>query len=154
MRGRKSIDTESDNGTRKPYDLRSILELKFAGLSYSAIGKYYGKDQAAIYRKLKPFRHLADGELGKAVEGNRVPLLKAVQWKLLTEAMKSDKFKKANLGNFFYGFDKLDHAIRLELGESTSNIALHAIVEAMEREGAGKRPALPGAELEDDDKDS
>ena len=138
----------TSNDDKRAYNARNVLELKFSGMSYRAIAKYYGKDVATIFNKLKPFRELADAELVDAVQANRVPLLKAAQWKLLSKALSPETMEKANLGNFFYGFEKLDHAIRLEQGASTANLAIHQIVERVERDLAKKRPKQTPKELE------
>ncbi len=126
-------NTESNN-EKKPYTLSSVLDLKLDGWSYRKIADYYGKDVSTIHSKIKRYRRLIDGESIEAFQKHRVKILTAAQQELVLAALDDEKIKKANLGNFFYGFEKLDHAIRLETNQSTANVGLHHIIETIERE--------------------
>jgi len=137
-----SSNTGSNN-EKKPYTLGSVLDLKLDGWSYRKIADYYGKDVSTIHSKLKRYRRLIDGESIEAFQKHRVKILTAAQQELVLAALDDEKIKKANLGNFFYGFEKLDHAIRLETNQSTANISLHRIIEEIEREEKSKRKQLP-----------
>ena len=123
-----------------------------SGLTLEEIGDYYGVSKQAIHQQLQGVWELLDkpNELDAYRKFN-VELLTAAEKKVLTELVKDEKLEKASGNNLAYMLTQLHQARRLEAGESTSNIALHAIVESMERDRAGKQAALPESELDDDD---
>ncbi|KKL62309.1 hypothetical protein LCGC14_2186440, partial [marine sediment metagenome] len=63
----------------------------------------------------------------------------------LTLAFEPGRVKKASSGNFFYGAMQLNQMSRLEADQSTANLAIHQIVEAIEREGQSRPPRELGA---------
>ncbi len=142
------------NNEKKPYTLSSVLDLKLDGWSYRKIADYYGKDVSTIHSKIKRYRRLIDGESIEAFQKHRVKILTAAQQELVLAALDDEKIKKANLGNFFYGFEKLDHAIRLETNQSTANIALHEIIEKIEREEKRQRRLKEEAEGEPEEEEA
>ena len=137
-----------------PYKLEHILEMKLHGWSERQIGAYYGKAGPTIHEKLKKAKELCrwlDGEVLEAYRKHRIDLFTAAEWKILSSMLEDDKLEKASGNNLGYMFTQIYQARRLEVGQSTSNIALHEIVEAMEREGSEKkRPSLAEGEPDED----
>jgi len=133
-RTKAALHQELHQEQRRPYDTKNCLELKLQGWTYLEIGKYYGVTKEAIFQRLKAFRDLIDQDGLAAVDRNRVELLKAAEWKMLTQAVKKDKLEKASVNNLAYAFTQLHQARRLEAGQSTGNLSLHSIIERIERE--------------------
>ncbi len=125
---------------KRPYDTKNCLDLKLQGWTYQAIGNYYGRAAPTIFDRLKPFRDFIQQDGLEAVDSNRVGLLKAAEFKLLTEVMRKDKLEKASVNNLAYAHTQFHQARRLEAGQSTGNLVLHHIVELIEREERSPQP--------------
>ncbi len=128
------VSTKLDKLNKRPYDNGNILELKLLGWTYEAIGKYYGKTKPTIWGRLKPFRDLVDQDGLAEADSQRVGLLKAAQFKVLTELVRKGKLEKASVNNLAYAHTQLHNSERLEAGKSTGNFNLHHIIETIERE--------------------
>jgi len=136
--GNTSLDTSPD-ATKKPYTLTNLVQMKMQGMSYEAIGDYYGLTKQAIHEKLQGIWEKLDPEKLQAYQVNKIRLFEATEQEILSWLVKKDKFEKASLNNIAYAFTQVHQARRLEAGESTSNVALHSIVEQLERERQQKR---------------
>ena len=82
---------------------------------------------------------MLDGQSLEAYQDNKVALLSGIEQEILSLLLDTDKQKKASLGNLGYVFTQLHQARRLESGQSTQNLLLHEIVEAVERDLAKER---------------
>ncbi len=139
-----SIDSSNE---KKPYELKYLVDFKLRGWSEREIAAYYGKNPGTIHTKLQGLWRVLDGQSLEAYQDNKVALLSGIEQEVLSLLLDTDKQKKASLGNIGYVFTQLHQARRLETNLSTSNIALHAIVEAMERERSEKKcPSLAEGE--------
>lgn len=134
--------TGSGNGQKRPYDLANLVAMRCDGMTHEEIGNYYGKDKATIHEHLKGIWALLDKNNIQAFRERRLELLDASQFEVLNELVRGDKLQKASANNLGYVFTQLHQARRLEAGESTANIGLHAIVEQLEREDRRRR--MPG----------
>jgi hypothetical protein len=93
-------------------------------MTYDMIAKQLGCPKSTLHCALKPFLQIIDQpEAVAGYKANKADILEATQMSLLTEFSDTEKRKKATLGNVAYAVDKLDNMIRLERGQSTSNIA-------------------------------
>ena len=144
---RPEIDKSLDKSTpsdRSDYTLANIVSLRLKGWSQAKIGEHFGVSRQAISHKLKGLWELLDRESAEAYRENKVQLLNAMEMEMLSLLGEKEKRKKATLGNVAYAFTQIHQARRLEAGESTQNLGLHALVEKYER---GKSPTA-GAEVE------
>ncbi len=134
---------------KKPYSTSALLDLRINyKLSYQAIADMYGKSVSTVYEKLRPFLTLDDGEQIDAFQLHKGKILNGAVLRALTLAFDPERVKKASSGNFFYGARQIYEMSRLESDLSTSNIALHTIVEQIEQEERarrGKPPAVEGS---------
>ena len=137
---------ELSNG-RKPYSTIAVLDLRLNDrLSYQQIADIYGKSKSTIHSLLKPFRHLDEGERIEAFQKHKRKVFDGAVLRALTLAFEPGRVKKASSGNFFYGAMQLNQMSRLEADQSTANLAIHQIVEAIEREGQSRPPRELGAD--------
>ena len=134
------VKNDVPNG-KKPYSTIAVLDLRLNDrLSYQQIADIYGKSKSTIHSLLKPFRHLDEGERIEAFQRHKRKVFDGAVLRALTLAFEPERVKKASSGNFFYGAKQLYDMGRLEAGESTANLAIHQIVEAIEREGQSRSP--------------
>jgi len=106
-------------------DISKALKLRLQHhLSYDMIAEQLGIGKSTLHKALKPFLDLIDNpEAISGFNANKAAILEGAQVSLLSDLVDKDKRKKATLGNVGYVLDKLDGMIRLERGQSTSNIA-------------------------------
>jgi transcriptional regulator with XRE-family HTH domain len=121
----------------KPPPLRELIGLRIQGLTNKAIGERFGVTSQAISKRISGALAFLDGERLDNYRKFKVQILECIEDKLLSELCNPDRMKKATLGNIAYAFEKVHIARRLEAGESTQNLGLHAMVEKFER---GKSP--------------
>jgi len=136
-------DSIESSNEKKPYELKYLVDFKLRGWSEREIAAYYGKNPGTIHTKLQGLWRLLDGQSIEAYQDNKVALLSAIEQEMLSLLLNTDKTKKATLGNVAYAFTQLHQARRLEVGQSTQNIALREIIEEIEREEKSKRKQLP-----------
>ena len=134
------IPPEIDHKIDKTVPLKTLVELRFQGKSNPEIAKMFGISRQAVHQRLSGF--LANLDAGKleAYRKNRVALFEYIEATLLSELVNPDRVKKATLGNVAYALTQVHQARRLEAGESTQNLGLHALVEKYER---GESPTAP-----------
>jgi len=130
----KSLD-----GGKRPYTLANIVDMKLRGMTGVEIGKYFGVSRQAIQQRLDGIWDKLDTEKLEAYRANRVALLEASELEVLSWLVKNDKLEKASGNNLAYMLTQVHQARRLEAGESTQNVALHSIVEQLEREERERR---------------
>ena len=142
-----------DNGVdtaRKPYAIEHILQFEKGGMTLKDIGIYYGVSKQAISQKIKTFEkelNLPDKEIVSAYGRFRSDILQGAEATFLTAALDPEKIKKASARDCMVNYGITVDKRRLYLGESTQNIALHVLVEAMERRRRGLKPAVePGSD--------
>ncbi len=100
----------------------------------------YGVSSQAISKRIQGALSLVNGERLENYRKHKVQILECIEDKLLSELCNPARVKKATLGNVAYAFEKVHIARRLEAGESTQNLGLHALVEKYER---GEFPSSP-----------
>jgi hypothetical protein len=71
-------------------------------------------------------------------------LLETGELEVLSQMVKKETIEKASGNNLAYMFTQVHQARRLEAGESTTNIALHSIIEKIERDEQRKRGGRSG----------
>lgn len=117
-----------------------VLELRAAGRTGDEIASSVKAPRSTVYELLKRFEGLTlDPGVLEAYERNRPAFLSAVELRLLQSLVDEDKIAAASLNNRAYSFTQAFNARRLECGQSTANIALHELVERIERDQARKR---------------
>jgi predicted DNA-binding protein YlxM (UPF0122 family) len=117
-------------------DLKKALDLKLNhNLSYNEIAEAQGVSKQAIQQRLKPLLPTKATEEYKA---NRPDILAEAQLKLLL-SLDQTRLKKASVNNLAYAFKEFFACERTERGQSNSNIALHVIVEELERTDRERR---------------
>ena len=124
---------------KRPYTLAHIVDMKLQGMTQQEIGDYYGVSRQAIQQKIKGIWEKMDKDKLEAYRANRVALLETSEVEILSWMGKKDKLEKASGNNLAYMFTQVHQARRLEAGESTTNIALHSIIEKIERDEQKKR---------------
>jgi predicted DNA-binding protein YlxM (UPF0122 family) len=113
--------------------------MKLEGMTHQEIGDYFGVSKQAIQQRIEGIWEKLDKEKLAAYRANKIALLEASEFEVLSSLVKSDKLEKASGNNLAYMFTQVHQARRLEAGESTTNIALHAIIEKIERDEQRKR---------------
>jgi len=142
----KHLGNNEVPNNREPYSPTAVLGLRLnERLSYQEIADIYGKSKSTIHGLLKPFRHLDEGERIEAFQKHKRKVFDGAVLRALTLAFEPGRVKKASSGNFFYGAMQLNQMSRLEADQSTANLAIHQIVEAIEREGQSRPPRELGA---------
>ncbi len=128
----------------KPYTLKSLVEYRLEGKTLTEIARLYGKSKQAIQQRLKGVWELLDREALETYRERRADLLTLAEQDLLSLLVNPEKQKKASLNNVAYALWQVFQARRLEEGQSTVNLALHEIVESIEREQRERRREIPG----------
>jgi len=135
---------------RLRWNMREAIALRLKGYSYEDIARRYGVTKATIYEQLSGVFALLDPQRLEAYESHRTTVLAAVELGMLGLLSDPAKQEKASLNNAAFAFAQIHQARRLEAGQSTANLALHELVERVERERArtrrsGKADELPSA---------
>ena len=119
---------------RPRWNVKEAIALRLKGMTYQQIADKYGVHPSTIHEQLQGVFALIDPQRLEAYQDYRTTILSAVELAILDLLTDKDKREKASLNNVAYTFTQLHQARRLESGQSTQNLALHQIVEAMERE--------------------
>ena len=131
---RKPRSSSASSNDKKPYTVASLVELKLLGWSEREMAAYFGKAPSTIHHRLSGLWKYLDGEELEAFRKNKIDLLTIAEKEIMTDLLDKGRREKASLNNSAYAFTQLHQARRLETNLSTVNLALHEIVEAMERE--------------------
>jgi len=119
--------------------LANVLKMKMDGMSHAEIAATYGISRQAIDQQVQGIWRLLDPENLEAYRTQRVAVLEGLEAEILSSMCKNDKLEKASGNNLAYMLTQVHQARRLEAGESTQNVALHSIVEQLEREERDRR---------------
>ena len=144
-RPRESVDGEVDTAKR-PYTLPHIVSMRCEGYSYSEIGKYYGVTKQAIGKQLQGVWGLLDKEKIQAFREKKLEVYDSTLLEILSYMVKPQVLEKASGNNLAYMGAQVHNMRRLEADQSTANLAIHQIVEAIEREGQSRPPRELGAD--------
>lgn len=145
-RPRKGAALQRLSTTPRRFDIRRALQLRMRGYSLEALAAHFGVPRSTLHERLRGIFEIFDPDRVQAYEQNRVALLSAIELETLGLLADPDKRDKASLNNAAFTFTQVFNARRLEGGQSTANLALHELVEQVEREHARKRrraDALP-----------
>ncbi len=135
-----------------PYTLANIIKLRMQGANGAEIGRYFGVTKQTISERIQGIWDKLDHDKLEAYRVNRVNLLEAGELEILSYMGKSEVLAKASGNNLAYMFTQLHTARRLESDLSTSNVALHTIVEQIEQEERSRRSKVPAIEGSPDGK--
>jgi len=116
--------------------VKEAIALHQRGMTYEQIAQKYGVTKSTIHEQLQGVFALLAPDRLDAYRHHRTAILDAMELEMLNLLTDPTKREKATLGNVGYVFERLHQARRLEQGESTANVALHALVESIERERA------------------
>lgn len=119
---------------RQRGSLEDLLKLRMRGWSLAEIGRHYGVTRQRIHKRLGALDKLVDPERVRAYQTHRVELMEAAELRMLCSLVDDDVIAKGSLNNRAYTFTQIHQARRLESDQSTANLALHSIVEAVERD--------------------
>jgi len=127
----KGVDNYILKSQRFPVD--HALKLRLVNnFTFQQIADKYGVTRQAVHRKLKRLiKIIGEPDLNRAFAERRVELLTGVERILIQNLVDSDKLKDASLNNVAYAYKEIHNARRLEQGESTENISIHADIRAM-----------------------
>ena len=152
------MDTSETNGQtvdqavdkpKKPYTIEHIYQFERNGMTFADIGQYYGVSKQAISQKIKAFEKMLNLHDREAVEAYRrftPEILEGAGFTFLTAALDKKRLKKASSRDCMVNYGISVDKKRLIAGESTANLAIHQIVEAIEREGQSRPPRELGAD--------
>ncbi len=144
-RPQKAVDGEVDTAKR-PYTLPHIVSMRCEGYSYSEIGKYYGVTKQAIGKQLQGVWGLLDKEKIQAFREKKLEVYDSTLLEILSYMVKPKVLEKASGNNLAYMGAQVHNMRRLEADQSTANLAIHQIVEAIEREGQSRPPRELGSD--------
>ena len=121
------LQTQSSDQTDFP--LAQALQLRIEKqLSFKNIAEIIGYSKTAtlvnINNAIKLIQSPALKENSELYDTMGLTLKKARAWELLIAAGDPDKRKKATLGNVYYGLGQVENSIRLDQGQSTSNVQI------------------------------
>jgi hypothetical protein len=117
-----------------------VLELRASGRTLDEIAAATKAPRSTVFDLLQRFEGLTLApEVLEAYERNRPALLNAAELRLLRALTDEKKIDAASLNNVGYSFRQIFDARRLETGQSTANLALHELVERVERDRAKSR---------------
>lgn len=131
----------SAHGVNKGIPLSQLVRWKLEGLTVTQIARQVGCSKANVSRRLTGHWAQLDGDQLSAYREHRVSLFTSAERAALTEIVNPKRLKSASLRDLTIAFGTIYDKGRLETGQSTANVALHALVESIERE----RIALPVA---------
>jgi predicted DNA-binding protein YlxM (UPF0122 family) len=94
-------------------------------LSYPEIAQYFGvRKQSVIERMQRLCAVLHEPEDHEAYQRIKPMLLSAVEEQLLASLTCPEKIEKASLNNVAYAYQQVANQLRLEMGQSTSNLGV------------------------------
>lgn len=109
---------------KKPLDYRAAVKLALQGLTDAQIGRALNTNRKTIHGALRDFRKiLKDPSQIHAFNDNYVNVLNTVLMDMVPQLTDPEKLKAASLNNVAYAFDKVNNAVRLATGQSTSNFS-------------------------------
>ena len=139
------IDIPIDNISR--VDVSQALKQRILKkLTYQEIAELQGVSKQAIHQALKPILSLSsDPQALEAYRENKADLLDMAQLKFLSHSVDPDQIKKLSSRDAIVSYGILFDKARLERGQSTDNIDLHATtqdIHAIQAEIEAKRNQL------------
>ena len=103
-------------------------------MSKTDIAKYFKVSIQSICHHLKPFENMmVNGEGLAAYQENRALIKDNVEFILLSDLADSKKREAASLNNTAYAYRQVHETRRLDEGQSTMNVDLHAEFETVRR---------------------
>ena len=135
-----SVSAAVERGERRERSkLKRAIALRIQGKSYDEIATKLGIAKSTVHKQLSGVFELLDPERQQQYEQHRVSLLSAVEMRMVGALADDTRLEKASLNNVAYALTQVHQARRLESGESTANLALHQLVETVERQRAKTR---------------
>ncbi|HAM58413.1 MAG TPA: hypothetical protein DCQ64_24560 [Candidatus Rokubacteria bacterium] len=120
----------------EPAPLSDLIRWRLEGQTLPEIAQRLGVSVQAVSKRLRGIWQRIDAQQDKAFQEYRPQILRAAQRAMLVDIFNPEKRAKASTGNAAYALRQLHDIERLETGQSTANVALHALVESIERERA------------------
>ena len=121
------------NNIDRTFPTAKIIELRNKNLSLSEIAKMAGVSRQAIHQRLRPYSHAISNL--DAIKNQRADLLSLITNNMLevylslTPGEQKDMILRRGLLDFGILYDKL----RLETGQSTSNVAYMDLIKARQQ---------------------
>ncbi len=112
-------------------DIPEALKLRLRGWTFEQLAERYHCHKSNVARALDTFTKLIPNpEHRTAYQQSKADVLESVQLQMIASLLHPAKIQKATLGNMAYAASKLDEMIRLDRGQSTSNVnVLSAIID-------------------------
>ena len=134
MSRKATLKSLQGNRETKNEVIKKIVHLskKNPNLSYQAIGDVVGRDKSTVWRALK--RYGIEKARTERFKADRSDILAGTQEKLI-EIINNDpeKVKKASLRDIGIVYGILDDKERLSRGQATSNVAISAVIELVDK---------------------
>ena len=119
-----------------PVDKSEALDLRLNHhLSYKQIAQLQGVSKQAVHSSIKGLLPIPET---KVFQDHRADILANIQMKLLSQ-LDHDRLKKAPAGSLVLAACQLYDKERLERGESTENVSIHADIQALKRGQEGQK---------------
>ena len=131
----ESTRVDSNHYPQSKLDLSRVLKLRLVNkLTYPEIAKQFGCSKQAIHKALGRVAHLMDRpEALDAYQDHKDNILAAAQLEVIDNLVDPVRLKKASVNNLAYAAQSLDNMIRLQRGETTSNIGYADYSKALEQ---------------------
>jgi hypothetical protein len=134
MSKKATLTSLQGNRETKNEVIKKIVHLskKNPNLSYQAIGDVVGRDKSTVWRALK--RYGIEKQRTERFKADRSDILAGTQEKLI-EIINNDpeKIAKASLRDIGIVYGILDDKERLSRGQATSNVAISAVIELVDK---------------------
>ncbi len=118
--------------TAPKINLEKALKLRLVhGLTYAEIGEYFGVGKSAVKQRLNRFTAFIEApDTIAGYRNHKADLLESVELRLAASLLDPAKLEKASINNIAYGFRQVSDMLRLEKGQSTSNMSLMTLIAA------------------------
>lgn len=134
MSKKATLTSLQGNRETKNEIIKKVVHLakKNPNMSYEQIGNAVGRDKSTVWRALK--RYGIDKQRTERFKADRSDILAGTQEKLI-DIINNDpeKIKKASLRDIGIVYGILDDKERLSRGQATSNVAISAVIELVDK---------------------
>ena len=122
-------------GNNQIVDVSKALKMFFTqGMTKTDIAKFFGVTIQTICHHLKPFENMmVNGDGLTAYQENRALIKDNVEFILLSDLADVNKRGAATLNNVAYAYRQVHETRRLDEGQSTANVDLHAEFETVRK---------------------
>ena len=122
------------NHPRAKIDMVQAARLRYEkGLTLEQIAKQFDSNKSSIHAALKRFeRYFGNPQEVKSYGDNDVSVLKAAEWKLVTEVVNPAKLAKASTNNVAYALRQVHDISQIKQGMATEIVDMRLLSEELE----------------------